>query len=238
MQEEKLILVVDDDPNFRKTIAEALTKAAFRTAEAADGKKALEMFHKIHPDLVILDIAMPEMDGDEVCRTIRKTHATPVIFLTAMDEEGDRIRGLELGGDDYVVKSGNFSSRELVARVRALLRRVDGCSTPAPTQELLWGPLRLDLNTFQAFWEDRNLNLTTVEFNILHLLLIPPRRAYTRNEIMDRAYMEPTHEVTDRTIDSHIRGIRRKINEAGGRDIIETVRGRGYMIGPADAGQA
>ena len=236
MQEEKLILVVDDDPNFRQTIAEALIKASFRTAEAADGKKALEMFHKIHPDLVILDITMPEMDGDEVCRAIRKTDATPVIFLTAMDEEGDRIRGLELGGDDYVVKSGNFSSRELVARVRALLRRVESFSAPAQVDELPWGPLRLDLNRFQAFWEDHNLNLTTVEFNILHLLLMPPRRAYTRNEIMDRAYLEPTHEVTDRTIDSHIRGIRRKISEAGGWDIIETVRGRGYMIGSPDAG--
>ena len=233
MTDGRLILVVDDDPNFRRTIAEVLSKASFRTAEAADGKQALEMFHQIKPDLVILDIAMPEMDGDEVIRVIRRTDSTPVIFLSALDEEGDRIRGLELGGDDYVTKSGAFSSRELVARVRALLRRA-GAGVESPSAELVKGPLRLDLNRYQAFWRDQNVNLTTVEFNILQLLATPPVRAYTRNEIMDRAYMEPTHEVTDRTIDSHIRGIRRKFGEAGAENIVETVRGRGYMIASLD----
>ncbi len=234
MGEDKLILVVDDDPNFRRSIIEVLSKASFRTAEAADGRRGLAMFHEIHPDLIILDIAMPEMDGDEVCRAIRQTNdQTPVIFLTALDEESDRIRGFELGGDDYVIKSAAFSARELVARVRALLRRTESWAD-SPPQDLKKGLLRLDMNRYQAFWEEKKVNLSAIEFNILQYLVTPPIRAHTRNEIMDRAYTEPTHEVTERTIDSHIRGIRRKFQEVGDVDIIETVRGRGYILGSID----
>ena len=236
MPDEKLILVVDDDPNFRGSIAEALAKAAFKTAEAGNGRQALALVEELKPDLIVLDIAMPEMDGDEVCRTLRgQGDLTPVIFLTALDEEGDRIRGLELGGDDYVGKSQAFSSRELVARVRALLRRTSAPSSESQPRELKSGPLKLDLDRYVAYWDERQINLSAVEFNILHFLLKHPTRAHTRNEIMDRAYAEPTHEVTERTIDSHIRGIRSKITRAGGEDIIETVRGRGYMLKPLDA---
>ena len=232
MPEDRLILVADDDPNFRDTIAEALNKASFRTIQAENGRQALELFRENKPDLLILDIAMPEMDGDEVCRVIRQTDSTPVIFLSALDEEGDRIRGFELGADDYVTKSGAFSARELVARVRALLRRVtEDWSTTKP-RDLGLGPLRLDLDQYKAYWNEKHVPLSTVEFNIVQILAVGSSRAFTRNEIMDRAYMEPTHEVTERTIDSHVRGIRRKFLEAGAENIIETVRGRGYMLAP------
>lgn len=226
-----LILIVEDDPGFRTVVSEVLAKASFETAEAPNGRQGLDLVDRINPDLVILDIAMPEMDGDEVCRTMRSQgNQTPVIFLTARDEESDRIRGLELGGDDYVVKSGNFSARELVARTRAVLRRTEK-KVDEPANELKKGLLTLDLNRYQAFWDGQKVDLTTVEFNIIRTLVETPNRAYNRDEIMDHAYPGPTHVVTDRTIDSHVRGIRRKFAEAGGHQVIDTVRGRGYTLG-------
>jgi two-component system OmpR family response regulator len=227
------ILIVDDDPSLRDIVRFALQKAGFSTLEAGDGRAALELFSQHAPDLVILDILMPELDGTEVCRRIRLTSRVPIVFLSSRDDEIDRILGLELGGDDYVTKP--FSPRELVARVRAVLRRLSPLEEPLetasrrpPSQGLKQGRLRLDEACFQAFWDDTPVTLTVTEFGMLRTLLRTPGKVFRREELMDGAY-EYDNVVSDRTIDSHIRRVRRKFGELGG-DPIETVHGLGYRL--------
>jgi len=236
MAGDPLVMVVDDDPHIREVVRFALEKGGFRVAEAADGRQALSRFAYLHPDLLILDITMPELDGTDVCRSIRAGSDVPIIFLSSRDDEIDRIVGLELGGDDYVTKP--FSPRELLARVKAVLRRrvaVNGAGSndvpPMPTtEEIRHGRLSLDLDRFQARWGDREVALTVTEFGILRTLLGYPGKVFSRDELMTGAYEHDTH-VTDRTIDSHVRRIRRKFSEAGG-DPVETVHGVGYKLGP------
>jgi two-component system OmpR family response regulator len=220
------ILIVDDDPHIREVLRFALAKEGFTVAEAENGAQALERFVQTPPDLVVLDILMPEMNGTEVCRHLRQRHTTPIVFLTSRDDEVDRILGLELGGDDYIAKP--FSVRELVARVRAILRR--GQTAPAGSdQPLVYGHLRLDSEQFKGWWDDRELVLTVTEFGILRTLLRRPGKVYTRNELMSAAY-DFHNVVSDRTIDSHVRRLRAKLAAAGG-DPIETVHGVGYKLG-------
>jgi two-component system OmpR family response regulator len=236
-----LILVVDDDPHIREVIRFALEHAGFRVAEAADGRAALRVFAETAPALLVLDIMMPEMDGTEVCRTLRSggggsaasggSSRVPIVFVTSRDDEIDRVVGLEIGGDDYVVKP--FSPRELVARVRAVLRRSAPAETapapaPRPAAELRVGSLRLDLDGWRAFWGERELVLTATEFGIVRTLARHPGKVFSRNELMDGAYAE-ANVVSDRTIDSHVRRVRQKLAEAGG-DPIETVHGVGYKL--------
>jgi two-component system OmpR family response regulator len=228
------ILIVDDDPKIREVVRYALDKEGFETLEAGNGAEALELFRKERPGLIILDILMPEMDGTEVCRSLRTESRVPIIFLSSKDDEVDRILGLELGGDDYVTKP--FSPRELVARVRAVLRRMDvgarrETSGQAP-KVLRHGKLALDLDRFQVRWGDREIVLTVTEFGLLRSLLEYPGKVYTREELMERAYAYD-NVVSGRTIDSHIRRVRRKLAAAGG-DLIETVHGLGYKIGSCD----
>ncbi len=239
MSDSKTILVVDDDAHIREVVRFALDKAGFRVVEAADGLAALEAFAAHRPDLVVLDILMPEMDGTEVCRALRRDSTVPIVFLSSKDDEIDRIVGLELGGDDYLTKP--FSPRELVARVRAVLRRTAppaGTGGAAPSaevqavQSLTHGKLRMDLDRYRAFWDDAEVVLTATEFGILHTLLRFPGKVYSRNELMDGAYREQT-VVSERTIDSHVRRVRRKFSTAGG-DPIETVHGIGYRLTPCD----
>ncbi len=220
------ILVIDDDPHIREIVQFSLAKAGFRVILAGDGRAGLEAFIAEKPDLVVLDILMPEMDGTEVCRRLRAESPTPIIFLTSVDEEVDRILGLEMGGDDYVTKP--FSPRELVARVKAVLRRTARPATDKEPRYLSHGPLRLDLDAYKAFWEDTEVVLTVTEFRILQALLSYPGKVYTRDELMDRAYPEG-NIVSDRTIDSHIKRVRRKF-EAVGKNPIETVHGIGYRM--------
>ncbi|MEL6182202.1 MAG: response regulator transcription factor [Myxococcota bacterium] len=232
------ILIVDDDPNIREVVRFALRKAGFQCIEAADGREALERFAQHEPDLIVLDILMPEMDGTDVCRAIRARSATPIVFLSSRDDEIDRIIGLELGGDDYITKP--FSPRELVARVRAVLRRTTSTAplpertTASPTDNLLrHGLLSLDLDRFQASWGDAEVVLTVTEFGIVRTLLGYPGKVFTRDELMDGAYGHGTI-VTDRTIDSHVRRVRRKFAQVGGEPI-ETVHGVGYKLGDCRA---
>jgi len=222
------ILVVDDDSHIREVVRFALDKAGFRVQEAADGRAALEAFRACDPDLVVLDILMPEMDGTEVCRELRRDSAVPIVFLSSKDDEIDRIVGLELGGDDYVTKP--FSPRELVARVRAVLRRTTGPSVEARAVDNLkqHGKLRLDMDRFRAFWGEQEVVLTATEFGILQTLLGYPGKVYSRGELMDGAYREQT-VVSERTIDSHVRRVRHKFAGAGG-DPVETVHGIGYRL--------
>ncbi len=225
------ILIIDDDPHIREVVRFALEKAGFATAEAADGRQALERFAALAPDLVVLDVLMPEMDGTRVCRALRArarpgAAPVPIVFLTSKDSELDRVLGLELGGDDYVTKP--FSPRELVARLRAVLRRSRETATQGPRALLRHGPLALDLERHQASWGDRRLALTATELGILRTLLGRVGKVFTRDEIVRGAYRD-LHDVSDRTVNSHLRHLRRKLAEAGGAPI-ETVRGIGYRI--------
>jgi len=224
------ILIVDDDPRIREIVRFALSREGFGTLEAGDGAAALALFDEENPDLVILDILMPEMDGTDVCRALRARSRVPIIFLSSKDDEIDRVLGLELGGDDYVTKP--FSPRELVARVRAVLRRhapEEAPASGAAPRELSHGKLRLDLDRHQAFWEGRELVLTVTEFGLLRTLMSYPGKVFSRDELMQRAY-EYDHVVTGRTIDSHVRRVRKKIAGAGGT-AVETVHGVGYKLG-------
>jgi two-component system, OmpR family, response regulator len=226
------ILVVDDDPHIREVILIALRKAGMTVAEAADGKAALTRFAADRPDLIVLDVGMPEFDGLEVCRQIRKSSDVPILFLSARDEEIDRVLGLEIGGDDYVTKP--FSPRELVARVNVILRRSAARPTTTEAQELAHGRLRLDPERHAAHFGDAPLSLTALEFGILRTLLGRPAVVFNREAIMAAAY-QMNIQVSDRTIDSHIRNIRAKLAAAGCEDAIETVHGIGFKLGRCGA---
>lgn len=239
--EKQHILVVDDDPHIRQIVRMALARAGFAISEAPDGLSGLEAFAQVKPDLVLLDVLMPELDGIEVCKRLRAISQVPILFLSSRDDEIDRILGLELGADDYISKP--FSPRELVARIKAVLRRVrfvePAPAAPASPEDegegeaeiLNHGPLRLDLTRVQAFWGEVQVELTHTEFGLLRALLGYPGKVYSRGELMQRVWERGTI-VSDRTIDSHVRRLRAKFEAAGG-DPIETVRGSGYKLGRA-----
>ncbi|MDG4549025.1 MAG: response regulator [Candidatus Contendobacter sp.] len=226
------ILVVDDDPHIREVICFALKKDGFATVEAENGERALARFQETRPDLVVLDIVMPELDGTEVCKALRRVSAVPIVFLSSRDDEVDRILGLELGGDDYVTKP--FSPRELTARVRAILRRGKGEAPREPkTAGGHWiehGRLRLDLDRYAAFWQGQDVVLTLTEFGILRTLMSHPGKVFNRDQLMDGSYQD-YRVVSDRTIDSHVRRVRAKFKVLDA-DPIETLHGIGYRLGP------
>jgi two-component system, OmpR family, response regulator len=226
------ILVVDDDPHIRDVVRFAFEKTGMSISVAQDGKEALRQFDRNVHDLVVLDIGMPEMDGLEVCRQIRKTAETPILFLSARDEEIDRILGLEIGGDDYVTKP--FSPRELVARVNAILRRARSVPPPQESKTLGHGGLTIDIDARIASFENKPVALTALEFSILRALLTRPGFVFTRELILDAAYAGNIH-VADRTIDSHIRNIRAKMASAGSDSVIETIHGVGFKLGRCEA---
>lgn len=228
------ILVVDDDSHIRDVICFALEKAGMATTVATNGVQALDAFRQRAPDLVILDVGMPEMDGLEFCRQIRKTSETPILFLSARDDEIDRILGLEIGGDDYVTKP--FSPRELVARVNVILKRIRvGQNTAKDSQSALsFGVLVLDPVAHAASFNGREVSLTAIEFAILRTLITRPRQVFSRDQILNHAYGGGIH-VSDRTIDSHVRNIRSKILAAGGESAIETVHGVGFRLGSCES---
>ncbi len=181
---------------------------------------------------MVPDIGVPEMDGLEFCRQIRKTSDTPILFLSARDEEIDRILGLEIGGDDYVTKP--FSPRELVARVNAILRRARNTPAPVATRTLSHGALAIDCDAHTATFAGIPVSLTALEFGILRTLLARPGFVFTRELILDTAYAGNIH-VADRTIDSHVRNIRAKMASAGCESVIETVHGVGFQLGRCEA---
>jgi len=219
------ILVVDDDAHIRDVVCFALRRAGYQPLTAGNGRAALEVAAREMPALVVLDILMPELDGTAVCTRLRARSDVPVIFLTSKDEEMDRILGLELGADDYVVKP--FSPRELVARVKAVLRR-KGSKDATVEQKLTRGQLSIDAEEHVAAWAGSAVALTATEFALLKAIAAQPRRAFTRENLMTAAYPDARF-VSDRTIDSHIRHIRAKFQALGG-DPIETVHGVGYKL--------
>ncbi|MDO7836809.1 response regulator transcription factor [Sphingobium sp. HBC34] len=223
------ILIVDDDPHIRQLLVFAFGKAGLETIEAGDGEEALAQVARHTPDLVILDINMPRMDGLEVCRRLRAHSQVPIFFLSSRDDEIDRVLGIELGGDDYVVKP--FSPREVLARSMAILRRT-AARPPAAEHvgTMRHGLLSLDTESWSARWRAQDVSLTVTEFTILRTLLAMPARIFSRDQIIDR-FRGPGFALTDRTVDSHIRNLRRKFADVGGVDIIETRAGIGYRLG-------
>ena len=226
----RTILVADDDPHIRQLLVFALGKAGLDTIEAEDGEAALAQAEAHRPDLVVLDINMPRMDGLEVCRRLRASGDLPILFLSSRDDEIDRVLGIELGADDYVVKP--FSPREVVARVMAILRRTHA-NPPAAERA---GPairharLHVDVEGWRAFWDGGEVPLTVTEFSILRTLAAMPGKVFSRDAIIDRLH-GPGFAITDRTVDSHIRNLRAKFASVGGADLIETRAGIGYRLG-------
>jgi two-component system response regulator ChvI len=242
------IALVDDEKSIRETVGLALEREGYSVAGYADGLSAWEAFERELPDLVILDILMPRLDGLELCRRLRaRSEALPILFLTSKDEEFDRVLGLELGADDYLVKP--FSLRELVARVRVLFRRLAlarggpaerSGADPAVEGTIEAGPLVLDLDRHEARWDGVPLGLTVTEFRILRALARRPGHVKTRAQLLDQAYPDDAY-VAERTVDSHIKRLRRKIERAsaeagsgsdpeGDGDAVETVYGLGYRF--------
>ena len=220
------ILVVDDDGHIREVVRFALEKAGHAIREARDGAEALRAVEQRVPELIVLDIVMPEQDGLSVCRELRAKHRVPIIFVSSRDEELDRVLGLELGGDDYIGKP--FSPRELVARVAAVLRRLQPATPESEQAVLAHGPLLLDPARHRCTCAGKELVLTVTEFALLAALLAAPGRVLARAQLVERAYGSG-HYITDRTVDSHIRRLRAKLASAG-CDPIETVYGVGYRL--------
>lgn len=225
----RTILVVDDDPHIRQLLVFAFEKAGLATLQAGDGEQALAVVKAHEPDLVILDINMPRMNGLETCRQLRALGDIPILFLSSRDDEIDRILGIEIGGDDYVVKP--FSPREIVARSQAILRRTGHQPPKAEHQDnAVHGHLRLNLEGWTAAWQGKAVDLTVTEFTILRTLVTVPSKIFSRDALIDKLH-GPGFAITDRTIDSHIKNLRQKFAAVGCNDLILTRPGIGYSIG-------
>lgn len=227
------VLVVDDDAHIREVITFALQRAGYAVDTAKDGLEALRRIERDTPELVVLDILMPEMDGLEVCRALRggspaSGRNLPILFLSSKDDEVDRVVGLELGADDYIVKP--FSPRELVARVKAHLRRLDSPGDAAG-ETVVAGALAIDTATQTVTFAGRPISLTRTEFGLLLTLARHPGRVLGRDALMNGAY-RGHRIVSDRTIDSHMRRLRAKLRR-GGSDPIRTIHGVGFRLAPS-----
>jgi two-component system, OmpR family, response regulator len=220
------VLVVEDDPRISEVLEYALKADGYEVVKAQRGREAIELAKRSAPELIVLDIGLPDIDGFEVCRAVRKSSDAPIIFLTSRSDEIDRVVGLEIGGDDYVVKP--FSPRELLARIKAIRRRHERTTAaPVETQsasELRYGPITIDPEKFRVRSGGREIVLTAQEFKLLELLVRHPGRVFTREQVLNRAWGEGGL-VADRTIDVHVKSLRKKF---GKFDFIETVRGIGY----------
>jgi DNA-binding response OmpR family regulator len=221
------ILVVDDEPKVCDLIKAYLEKDGYEVILAGDGKSAVEKARSHKPDLIVLDLNLPVMDGIEVFRTVRAISDIPVIMVTARDDEVDKIVGLQLGADDYVTKP--FSPRELAARVAAVLRRY--AEGPKAVARLLTGDLLVDFDRHEVKYRNEIVSLTSAEFKLLAVMAKNPGRVFTRLQLMDSAFGE-TYEGYDRTIDAHIKNLRQKFNAIGSEEEnpVVTVRGVGYKL--------
>ena len=220
------ILVADDERAIRRLLRMYLADAGFTVTEVADGRAALEQVRSGGIDLVLLDVMLPEVDGFEVCTQIRATTAIPVIIITARGEESQRVRGLELGADDYVVKP--FSPAEVVARVRAVLRRI--ADSPDPHRTLHAGPAVIEPAARQVTVDGQPVELTRLEFDLLAELAANPRVVYTRERLLEKVWGYQSG-VGGKTVDVHVANLRRKAGEGIG---IVAVRGVGYKLEPPD----
>ena len=221
------VLVVDDDPKIRELLRLYVEREGHRTVFAADGLAALAMARRTRPSLVLLDIMLPGLDGLEVCRSLREESDVPILLLTARSGDADKVLGLDLGADDYVVKP--FSPRELMARVRALLRRR---ARDAGEQPVLASPgLTLDPNTAELVLDGRVVGATPIEFRLLQALMGRPGRVFSRDELITAVHGDDDPGIIDRTVDVHVGRLRRKLgDDAGAPRFIATVRTMGYKF--------
>lgn len=227
---KRKILVADDEPKLVEVVREYLEHDGYRVVSAGNGREALERFRQARPDLVVLDLMMPELDGLEVCRHLRRESDVPIIMLTARAEEVDELLGLELGADDYVVKP--FSPRALLARVRAVLRRRASAEAAVEETSIVLGSLRLNQARHEAAWDGEPLPLTPTEFRLLTVLARRPKRVFDRLELLERIQGE-AYAGYERTVDAHVKNLRKKLAGAGGKGAassIATVPGVGYKM--------
>ncbi|MGD0488451.1 MAG: response regulator transcription factor [Syntrophorhabdales bacterium] len=230
------ILIIEDDKKTASLIALYLEREGFRTLAAYDGETALELAADRKPMFVVLDLMLPRVDGWEVCRRLRKASDVPILILTARDEEVDRVSGLILGADDYVVKP--FSPRELVARVKAILRRAQNRPSTEAKPALSHGGLMLDPEKRKVTLDGQRVELTHHEFNILHALMAAPGKVFTRDELLSCLYPKQEAVVIDRVVDVHIGKIRQKIEkDPSNPTLILTVRGSGYRFADEESGE-
>ncbi|MDT7945492.1 response regulator transcription factor [Synechococcus sp. R55.3] len=231
-QRKERILVVDDEASIRRILETRLSMIGYDVVTASDGEEALEVFHKQDPDLVVLDVMMPKLDGYGVCQELRKESDIPIIMLTALGDVADRITGLELGADDYVVKP--FSPKELEARIRSVLRRVarsahDGIPSSGVIQV---GDIRIDTNKRQVYKRDERIRLTGMEFSLLELLVSRSGEPFSRSEILQEVWgYTPERHVDTRVVDVHISRLRAKLeDDPSNPELILTARGTGYLF--------
>lgn len=224
---DPLILIVEDEPPLVEMLKYNFESAGFRTSVATDGQEALFQAEELTPDLILLDWMLPEYSGIEICRKLRDRDATksvPIIMLTARSEEDDRILGLNSGADDYVVKP--FSPKELVARVQATLRR----SQPGFAEDkLVYADLTMDLDAHKVFRSEMPIHLGPTEYRLLQVFMQRPTRVFSREQLLDRVWGRDIY-VEERTVDVHIRRLRKALNENDRPNIIRTVRGAGYSL--------
>ena len=226
-----LILIAEDDPEIADIIRAYLEREGFRTVHAPDGRIALGMHHALKPDLILLDVSMPRMDGWEVLAAVRQRSTTPVIMVTALDQDIDKLQALRIGADDYVVKP--FNAVEVVARTKAVLRRT---ASERAGGVLRAGPLEIDqeaheVRKVEADDSVTRLALTLTEFRLLVHLAKNPHRVFSRGELVDACL--PGSDALDRTVDSHVSKLRRKLAQAGLPDMPEGIRGVGYRLMPS-----
>lgn len=226
------ILVVDDEASIRRILETRLSMIGYDVVTAADGEEALETFNHNEPDLVVLDVMMPKLDGYGVCQELRKESEIPIIMLTALGDVADRITGLELGADDYVVKP--FSPKELEARIRSVLRRIDKEGAPGiPSSGVIQvGSITIDTNRRQVYKGDERIRLTGMEFSLLELMVSRSGEAFSRAEILQEVWgYTPERHVDTRVVDVHISRLRSKLeDDPSNPELILTARGTGYMF--------
>jgi two-component system catabolic regulation response regulator CreB len=238
----KQILLVEDDPAIAEPLIYALEREGWKVNWVTLAAQALERLATMPHDFIILDVGLPDMDGFDLCRAIRKEWTTPLLFLTARSEEIERIIGLEIGADDYCAKP--FSPREIISRIKVIWRRVHSQETlpssvqskpemiekPSETEHLIaWGEWQLNLLTFHVTYHNKVLNLTRYELRLLEVLLKQPERVWSRGQLMQAAWEHPDHSL-ERTIDSHIKTLRQKLRTVHPIDPIQTHRGLGYSL--------
>jgi len=226
------ILVVDDDDKIISMLRRSLAFEGYTVFTADNGQEGLRQVLEQEPDLIVLDVMMPKVDGWEVVRRLREGGAdTPVLMLTAKDEVGDRVKGLDLGADDYLVKP--FALEELLARVRVLLRRKAQRTEQASSNRVYYEDVVMDLDTREVFRSEKRVDLTTKEFELLHLFLQNPKRVLSRDLIMEKIWGYD-YSGESNVLEVYIALIRQKTEEHGGKRLIQTVRGAGYVIKPAE----
>lgn len=219
---QNLILIVEDEPQLSAVLRDYLLAAGYQCHQVYDGADVVKAHQQHRPDLVLLDLMLPNRDGIDICRDLRAISDTPVIMVTARVEEIDRLLGLEVGADDYICKP--FSPREVVARVNTVLRRYQRKPSASTTPGLA-----IDDSALRASANGQDLGLTQVEFRLLRTLAAEPGRVYSRDQLMNHLYMDH-RVVTDRTVDSHVKNLRRKLAQAGAEDWVQSIYGVGYRF--------